>query len=191
MRNIYTENIEEHAVLLTKMGDLNDIVQAAAQIMAESVLSGGTILLCGNGGSAADCQHIAAEFMGRFLEDRAPISSVALTTDSSALTCIGNDYSYDDIFSRQVAGLGKSSDCLIGISTSGNSPNVLKALEKGNHIGMNTIALLGRDGGSIADVSKVNIIVPSYSTARIQEMHILLGHTLVGIVEEIVKAARS
>ena len=191
MKNILDINIEEHKVVLGKMADLNEDVNVAATLMAEAVLAGGTIILCGNGGSAADCQHIAAEFMGRFLLDRDPISSLALTTDSSALTCISNDYSYDDVFARQLAGLGKATDCLIGISTSGNSSNVLKAIVTGNRIGMSTVGLLGRDGGEIASVCKSSIVVGSNSTARIQEMHILIGHTLVGMVEELITGANS
>jgi len=191
MKNILDINIEEHKVVLGKMADLNEDVNVAATLMAEAVLAGGTIILCGNGGSAADCQHIAAEFMGRFLLDRDPISSLALTTDSSALTCISNDYSYDDVFARQLAGLGKATDCLIGISTSGDSSNVLKAIVTGNRIGMSTVGLLGRDGGEIASVCKSSIVVGSNSTARIQEMHILIGHTLVGMVEELITGANS
>ena len=191
MKNILDINIEEHKVVLGKMADLNEDVNVAATLMAEAVLAGGTIILCGNGGSAADCQHIAAEVMGRFLLDRDPISSLALTTDSSALTCISNDYSYDDVFARQLAGLGKATDCLIGISTSGNSSNVLKAIVTGNRIGMSTVGLLGRDGGEIASVCKSSIVVGSNSTARIQEMHILIGHTLVGMVEELITGANS
>ena len=191
MKNILDINIEEHKVVLGKMADLNEDVNVAATLMAEAVLAGGTIILCGNGGSAADCQHIAAEFMGRFLLDRDPISSLALPTDSAALTCISNDYSYDDVFARQLAGLGKATDCLIGISTSGNSSNVLKAIVTGNRIGMSTVGLLGRDGGEIASVCKSSIVVGSNSTARIQEMHILIGHTLVGMVEELITGANS
>ena len=189
MSNLFRQNLAEHTSLCGKMNELSDWVQTTAEMMAESVLAGGTVMLCGNGGSAADSQHIAAEFMGRFIDDRDPISSIALTTDSSALTCIGNDYSYDNIFARQVAGLGRANDCLIGISTSGNSQNIFNAVTVANDIGMKTIGLLGRDGGRIADICSINIIVPSFSTARIQEMHILLGHTLVGIVENMVKAS--
>ena len=172
------------------MSKIHESIQDAGEIMAQTVMNGGKIMLCGNGGSAADCQHIAAEFMGRFIDDRDPIASLALTTDSSALTCIGNDYSYDNVFSRQVLGLGRSSDCLIGISTSGNSQNVINALKAAKRVGMKTISMLGRDGGKIANSCDVDIIVPSISTARIQEMHILVGHTLVGVVESLVSSRR-
>ena len=191
MENIFDINVEEHKAVLSKMAVLNEDVNVVATLMADTVLAGGTIFLCGNGGSAADCQHIAAEFMGRFLLDRDPISSLALTTDTSALTCISNDYNYDDVFARQLVGLGKANDCLIGISTSGDSRNVLKAIGVGNSIGMSTVGLLGRDGGEIASLCKSNIIIPSNSTARVQEMHILIGHTLVGMVEELVTGAYS
>jgi D-sedoheptulose 7-phosphate isomerase len=188
MNNIYHDNLAEHAAVLEKMSKIHDSIQNAGEIMSQTVMNGGKIMLCGNGGSAADCQHIAAEFMGRFIDDRDPIASLALTTDSSALTCIGNDYSYDNIFSRQVLGLGGPSDCLIGISTSGNSQNVINALEAAKIVGMKTIGMLGRDGGKIANFCDVDIIIPSMSTARIQEMHILVGHTLVGVVESLVSS---
>jgi D-sedoheptulose 7-phosphate isomerase len=141
-------------------------------------------MLCGNGGSAADSQHIAAEFTGRFIKDRRPLAAMALSTDSSALTCIGNDYSFDDVFSRQVLGLGREGDCLLGISTSGNSGNVIRAVEAAHTLGMRTIGLLGRDGGRLGSLCTLSIIVPSAVTARIQEAHILIGHTLCGLAEE-------
>jgi len=141
-------------------------------------------MLCGNGGSAADSQHLAAEFTGRFILDRKPLAALALSTDSSALTCIGNDYSFEEVFSRQVFGLGQNGDCLIGISTSGNSKNVIRAVQSANELGMHTIGLLGRDGGELASLCEISIIVPSKVTARIQEAHILIGHTICGAVEQ-------
>jgi D-sedoheptulose 7-phosphate isomerase len=140
-------------------------------------------MLCGNGGSAADSQHLAAEFTGRFSKDRPPIAAVALSTDTSALTCIGNDYSFNDIFARQVQALGKAGDCLIAISTSGNSGNVLAAVAAAKSLGISTIGLLGRDGGKLKAQCDVSIVVPSQVTARIQEAHILIGHSLCGAVE--------
>lgn len=190
MNKIYHDNLAEHAAVLEKMSKIHDSIQNAGEIMSETVINGGKIMLCGNGGSAADCQHIAAEFMGRFIDDRDPIASLALTTDSSALTCIANDYNYDNVFSRQVLGMGGTSDCLIGISTSGNSQSVLNALEAAKCVGMKTISMLGRDGGKIANLCDVDIIIPSISTARIQEMHILVGHTLVGVVESLISLRR-
>lgn len=190
MSKIFLDNLEEHAALTDRMSEIQESVQQAAQILAETILNGGKIMLCGNGGSAADCQHIAAEFVGRFINNRDPIAALALTTDSSALTCIGNDYSYDAIFSRQVLGLGQPADSLIGISTSGNSKNVLYAIDEANRVGMKTIGLLGKGGGKISNNCDVDIIIPSTSTARIQEMHILVGHTLVGIVESFINSNR-
>ena len=140
-------------------------------------------MLCGNGGSAADSQHLAAEFTGRFSKDRPPIAAVALSTDTSALTCIGNDYSFNDIFARQVQALGKAGDCLIAISTSGNSANVLAAVAAAKSLGISTIGLLGRDGGKLKSQCDISIVVPSQVTARIQEAHILIGHSLCGAVE--------
>jgi D-sedoheptulose 7-phosphate isomerase len=141
-------------------------------------------MLCGNGGSAADSQHLAAEFVGRFIKDRRPLAAIALSTDSSALTCIGNDYGFDDVFYRQVVGLGLAGDCLIAISTSGNSPNVIKAAQAARSADIRTIGLLGRDGGALAALCDLPIIVPSPTTARIQEAHIFIGHTLCSLIEQ-------
>ena len=141
-------------------------------------------MFCGNGGSAADSQHLAAELTGRFIHDRRPLAAIALSTDSSALTCIGNDYSFDEVFARQVAGLGRAGDLLIGISTSGNSRNVIRAVEEAKKLGMQTIGLLGRDGGQLRTLCDHSIVVPSAVTARIQECHILIGHTLCGLIEQ-------
>ena len=141
-------------------------------------------MFCGNGGSAADSQHLAAELTGRFIHDRRPLAAIALSTDSSALTCIGNDYSFDEVFARQVAGLGRAGDLLIGISTSGNSRNVIRAVEEAQKLGMQTIGLLGRDGGQLRNLCDHSIVVSSTVTARIQECHILIGHTLCGLIEQ-------
>lgn len=183
MSNIFLANLDEHAALISKLASLNDEIWAAIDIIATSMGSGGKLMLCGNGGSAADSQHLAAEFTGRFIKDRRPLPALALSTDTSALTCISNDYSYDDVFSRQVAGLGRKGDCLIGISTSGNSANVLRAVESAKEMGIRTIGLLGRDGKKLAKLCDMSIIVPSSVTARIQEAHILIGHTICGAVE--------
>jgi len=146
-------------------------------------------MLCGNGGSAADSQHLAAEFTGRFIKDRAPLAAMALSTDSSALTCIGNDYSFDEVFARQVTGLGRPGDCLLAISTSGNSRNVIRAAEAARAAHMRVVGLLGRDGGALLDRCDVSIVVPSPTTARIQEAHIFIGHTLCGLVEHALHVA--
>ena len=141
-------------------------------------------MFCGNGGSAADSQHLAAELTGRFIKDRRPLAAVALSTDTSALTCIGNDYSFDEVFARQVAGLGRKEDLLIGISTSVNSGNVIRAVEEAQKLGMQTLGLLGRDGGKLHGMCTHSIVVPHSVTARIQECHILIGHTLCGLIEQ-------
>tara|TARA_B100000927_G_scaffold260131_1_gene229527 strand:+ start:38 stop:613 length:576 start_codon:yes stop_codon:yes gene_type:complete len=190
MSDIFKDNLLEHQILLEKMEGLDEEVNQAAKTLFECVSVGGTIFLCGNGGSAADSQHIAAEFVGRFIDDRDPISSIALTTDTSALTCIGNDYSFENIFARQLSAVGRENDCLIGISTSGNSNNIYNAIKIANNRGIKTIGLLGNDGGKISKICSTNIIVSSSTTARIQEMHILIGHTLVGIVENMLGESR-
>ena len=141
-------------------------------------------MLAGNGGSAADAQHIAAELVGRYGFDRPSIPSLALTTDTSNLTAIGNDYGYDQVFSRQLEGMGQSGDIFIGISTSGNSTNIVKAFESAKKKGIKTVALVGRDGGLMAKMADMSIIVPSDSTPRIQESHILIGHILCDIIEK-------
>lgn len=155
-----------------------------ARLMAESLTAGGKILIFGNGGSAADAQHIAAEFVNRFQTERIPLASIALTTDTSIITSIGNDYHFDEIFSKQVAALGRKNDVVIGISTSGNSPNVIKALKVAAQGGMHTVAFTGK-GGQAADIADTTITAPVGVTARIQECHILMGHILCDLVDRI------
>lgn len=141
-------------------------------------------ILAGNGGSAADAQHIAAELVGRYGFDRPSIPSLALTTDTSCLTAIGNDYGYDKVFSRQLEGMGQSGDIFIGISTSGNSKNIINAFEVAKQKGIKTVALVGRDGGEMAKMADIALIIPSESTPRIQESHILIGHIICDIIEK-------
>ena len=141
-------------------------------------------ILAGNGGSAADAQHIAAEMVGRYGFDRPSLPSLALTTDTSALTAIGNDYGYDKVFSRQLEGMGQNGDIFIGISTSGNSVNIINAFNSAKEIEITTIALVGRDGGEMAKLADISMIVPSDSTPRIQESHILIGHIICDIIEK-------
>jgi len=178
-------DLQAHLDLFSELHKLSEAVSDVAAIISESIQRKGKLLLCGNGGSAADCQHIAAEFTGRFVEDRIPLPALALTTDSSALTCIGNDYSFEDIFSRQVKALGLPGDCLLAISTSGNSENVINAVKAAKENDVYTIGLLGRDGGLLASCCDHSIIVPSDVTARIQEGHIFIGHAICGAVEKI------
>jgi D-sedoheptulose 7-phosphate isomerase len=153
--------------------------------IADTFLSGGKVLLCGNGGSAADAQHVAAEFINRFQMERPPLPAIALTTDSSVVTSIGNDYSFEDIFAKQVEALGTEKDILIAISTSGNSPNVLKALRSASKIGMKSIGFTGKSGGKMVGLCDKIVRVDSDKTARIQEIHIISFHIICGLVDEI------
>jgi D-sedoheptulose 7-phosphate isomerase len=147
------------------------------------IQSGGKILFAGNGGSAADAQHLATELTVRYVKDRAPIAALALTTDTSTLTAAGNDYGFDYIFSRQIEALGNKGDVFIAISTSGNSPNIIRALESARQKNVLTVGLSGHDGGKMKEICDVCLIVPSDVTARIQEVHILIGHMLCGALE--------
>ena len=158
--------------------DCGPAIVAAAVLIEECLRAGGKLLFCGNGGSAADSQHLVAEFVGRFLLERR-----ALTANTSILTAIGNDYSFDIVFSRQVEALGRPGDVVVGISTSGNSPNVIAAMKKATELGMKTICLAGKDGGTLAKCVDIPLVVASKSTARIQECHIAIGHVICELVE--------
>lgn len=184
MNSLYLHNLAEHRELFARLDALESAVQAASELLAGSLRQGGKLMFCGNGGSAADSQHLAAELTGRLVHDRRPLAAMALSTDTSALTCIANDYAFDQVFARQVRALGRPGDSLIAISTSGNSGNVIAAVQVAREIGVKTIGLLGRDGGRLRDLCDVSVVVPSSTTARIQEAHILLGHTLCGMVEQ-------
>lgn len=162
--------------------NLNDIKQIVEKIRI-CLNDGNKILICGNGGSAADSQHFAAELIGRYKLERKSLPAIALTTDSSILTAIGNDYGYDHIFSKQVEGLGNSGDILIGISTSGNSKNILNAYAVAKNKGLSCISLIGKSGGDMNELSDYSFIVPSNNTPRIQEVHILIIHIICEIVE--------
>jgi len=160
---------------------------SAAARLAQTLRDGGRILAAGNGGSAADAQHFAAEFTNRFERERPPLAAIALTTDSSALTAIGNDYSFDQVFAKQVAALARPGDCFVGISTSGGSPNVLAALKAAHAARAWVLALTGRDGGAIAQAlgpEDLELRVPAQRTAHIQEVHIVLLHCLCDLVDE-------
>jgi D-sedoheptulose 7-phosphate isomerase len=159
------------------------IVRAAA-VITDCLSAGGKVLLFGNGGSAADAQHLAAEFVGRFAMERKALPAIALTTDTSILTAVGNDYGYEHVFVRQVQALGRANDVAIGISTSGKSPNVVEAIRVGRNLGLRTFALSGNDGGPLASAAEMAVVVPSRITARIQECHIALGHVLCELVEK-------
>ena len=161
----------------------SEILDAAQKIQGR-LEAGGKLMLMGNGGSAADAQHIAAELVGRFKKERKAMPALALTVDTSSLTALGNDYGFDTIFERQVEALANKKDAVIGISTSGNSENIIRGVNKANSIGAFTIGLLGNDGGKLKDAVNLPIIIPSNDTARIQEVHITIGHIICEIIEE-------
>lgn len=163
---------------------LLDKIQEVSRLCVEVYRDSKKTILAGNGGSAADAQHIAAELVGRYGFDRPSIPSLALTTDTSCLTAIGNDYGYDRVFSRQLEGMGQSGDIFIGISTSGNSKNIINAFEVAKQKGITSVALVGRDGGEMAKIADIAIVIPSESTPRIQESHILIGHIICDIIEK-------
>jgi D-sedoheptulose 7-phosphate isomerase len=158
------------------------IVQAA-EVMLQCLRSGGKLLFFGNGGSAADAQHLAAEFVGRFVKERRALPAMALTTDSSIVTAVGNDYGFERIFSRQIEALGNAGDAAIGISSSGNSPNVIAAMKQAARQNLKTIGLAGRDGGALAQCVDIALVVRCTNTARVQECHIAIGHLLCELVE--------
>ncbi|WP_018085581.1 D-sedoheptulose 7-phosphate isomerase [Desulfurispora thermophila] len=176
--------IDEHKALIDVVHDMAPSIEQFAKLMAKTLASGCKILLCGNGGSAADAQHIAGELVGRFLKERSPLPALALSVNSSVLTAIGNDYDFREVFARQVAALGCPGDLLVAISTSGNSPNVLRASEVAREKGMKIVGLTGGEGGKLKGLCDLCINIPSKSTPRIQEIHILIGHIVCQLVEE-------
>ena len=180
---IIESHFNDHANLLNKMPLLFKDIDNISRILINCLKKKKTIFWCGNGGSASDSQHLAGELVGRFVGDRKPLKSIALNADSAVMTCIVNDYGYEHLFSRQIEGLGSKGDVLIGISTSGNSINVLNAFKSAKNIGINTIGLLGNGGGKAKKIVDNSIIIPSKTTARIQEMHILVGHILCDLIE--------
>lgn len=186
IKHMVIEELKDHQQLISKVIEqlIGDIEQACEMIIS-AIQSGNKVLTAGNGGSAADAQHIAAELSGRFVKHRKALPGIALTTDTSALTAIANDYGYDHVFSRQVEALAQPGDLFIGISTSGNSQGILNAFETATKFGCKTLGLSGRDGGKMNGICDLNIIVPSDVTARIQEMHILIGHILCKAVDEL------
>jgi D-sedoheptulose 7-phosphate isomerase len=184
MQSVIEFEFSEH--LKTSQATLEHItgpLEIAANLCIDSLKDGGKILIFGNGGSAADAQHIAAELVGRYKAERKGLAAIALTTDSSALTCISNDYSFEDVFSRQIEALANNNDIAIGISTGGTSVNVVNALESANYLGCKTIGFSGRGGGEFNNMCDVNIIIPATETARIQEMHILVGHIICQLID--------
>lgn len=184
---LFNNELIAHLEVAKNSAILSSNVEKATKIIVDCLKNGGRILICGNGGSAADSQHFAAELSGRYKTERTPLAGIALTTDTSALTAIGNDYGYDEVFARQCAAIGRKNDVLIGISTSGNSKNVLNAFEVAKKIGMKTIGFSGKNGGIMNEKCELNLVVPSNDTARIQEIHILIIHTICAGVDEAYK----
>jgi len=180
------EELYDHQNIIKKVIELLTAdIEAGCKLFTDIIISGNKILLAGNGGSAADAQHIAAELSGRFVKERKALPGISLTTDTSAITAIANDHGYEYVFSRQVEALARPGDLFVGISTSGNSLSVLKAFEAAKKIGCKTLGLSGRDGGKMNDLCDLNIIVPADTTARIQEMHILIGHIFCKAVDDL------
>lgn len=167
-----------------KLQNKSEIIEKIAQLWIDALAKGNKVIFCGNGGSAADSQHLAAELMGRYKFDRDPLPAMSLTTDTSALTAIGNDYGYECVFSRPLKGIGKLGDVLVGISTSGNSKNIIDAFNVAKTKGITTIAFTGDKGGKMREIADVTLNVPSDITNNIQEMHIACGHMICGMVEE-------
>ena len=188
IKNIAIQFNESIKVKSTSLNDKN-LIQDISDSIDKIIYALGKkkkLLVAGNGGSAADSQHFVAELVGRYNFDRPPLNALALTTDTSVLTCIGNDYSYEDIFSRQIEGLGSDGDVFFAISTSGNSPNIIKALKKASSMGILTIGLTGRDGGLMKNLCDICICVKSNSTPRIQETHLLIEHIICSMVEDVI-----
>lgn len=184
LERFFEEELAEHAaVAAATRAALRAPFARLVEACVGAVRAGGKLLFFGNGGSAADAQHLATELVARYKRDRAPIAAIALTTDSSALTAIGNDFGFEHLFARQIAALGRKGDVAIGISTSGASPNVLRGLETARALGMVAAGLSGRDGGAMKGLADPLLVVPSHTTARIQEMHIMLGQMLCGALE--------
>ena len=182
---IIKERLLESASVKTELARTSaDLIQRIAEKAVTCFQNGGKILLCGNGGSAADSQHIAAELVGRFRMDRKPLPAIALTTDTSILLAVGNDMGIQKVFQRQVEAFGRKGDILIGLSTSGNSPNVIRAIESARAIGLFTVALVGGTSCRLAELADLTVSVPSRDTARIQESHITIGHLLCEIIEK-------
>ena len=184
MNMLISKHFEEHRSVHNKTCHLEDSIEKIANLLINCLKKNGTIFWCGNGGSASDSQHLAGELVGRFEGDRRPLKSIALNADSAVMTCIINDYSYEQVFARQLEALGSKGDVLVGISTSGNSKNVIEAFKQANKKSILTIGLFGNKGGNASDFVKHSVIVPSATTARIQEMHILIGHILCDLIEE-------
>lgn len=185
MKNLIKNHIKEHIQTISLIDEcMQDQIVSISESMIKTLKKNKTIFWCGNGGSSSDAQHLAAELIGRFNHDRKALRSISLTADSSVLTCIANDYNFENIFSRQIEALGNTEDVLIGISTSGNSQNIVNVLKKSKRMGLTTIGLLGKGGGKSLALCDKSLVIPSNITARIQESHILIGHILCDLIED-------
>ena len=184
MNDLIKKEFNNHIVIANSLHEITDDVAKASQLCINCLNNGGKILIFGNGGSAADAQHIAAELVGRFKNTRKGLAAIALTTDSSTLTSISNDFGYKYVFNRQIEALARAGDVVIGISTSGKSDNVISALKKAVKLKCNTIGLSGNEGGEMNSICDINIVVPSDDTPRIQEMHILIGHIICHLIDK-------
>ena len=183
MQHGIQDSLEEISGNFIKLKTLSPVIERIAQMWIEALKNGNTIIFCGNGGSAADSQHLAAELVGRYKLDRPPLRALSLTTDTSSLTAIANDYGYDQVFARPLAGIGRCGDVLVGISTSGNSPNVVNAFTVAKEKGIATVAFTGEGGGKMKELADICLNVPASVTNHIQEMHIACGHIICGLVE--------
>ena len=189
--SLFDTSLTAHLELFSKLQTVRPAVEAAAEQMKAAIAAGGKVLIAGNGGSAADAQHFAAELVGRFQCNRRALASIALTTDTSNLTAIGNDYGFDAVFSRQVEALARPGDVFVGISTSGNSPNIIAAVNEARTQGIASIALLGRDGGKLESLADMAVVVPHQVTARIQEAHIFILHHWADVLERAAAQSRA
>lgn len=180
---LFEHNLREHRRVFERIDALAAPIHEAADVMTDALRRGGRLLFCGNGGSASDSQHLAAEFVGRLRLERAPLPAIALSADGVTLTALANDYGFEAVFARQVRAQGRAGDCLVVLSTSGHSPNVLLALAAARELGLSSVALLGRDGGPARALADVAIVVPHDDSGRIQEAHIFIGHTWCGLIE--------
>ena len=177
------QEINDHIEVIKNLKKLSNKIEKITQQIVSTFQAGNKLLICGNGGSASDAQHIAGEFIGRFRKNRQPLGAIALNTDTSVITCVGNDFGFNKIFERQVAALGNVGDCLLVISTSGNSENLILAAQTAKKLGLTVVFFGGRDGGQLKEFTDISLIVPSDDTARIQEAHILAAHLICGKVE--------
>ncbi|MCA2967903.1 MAG: SIS domain-containing protein [Acidobacteriaceae bacterium] len=178
-----TEALNDVLSLFSQLGELRPVLDQAAALAAATLRNGRKLLLCGNGGSACEAQHLAGELAGRYKHDRRALAAVSLNADGAVLTCIGNDYSFDDVFARQIEAIGQPGDLLVVFTTSGQSPNVVRALEAANRLGIASVAFLGRGGGAALPLATLALVVPHHDTARIQEAHQFLLHCLMDRIE--------